>query len=295
MSVEITNVYSFEPSKLIFSEPKDEQIPGSTVKNKRIQISVRYPSNKVGPLIITTLDNCFSMGIKDNIFQEKFTGLSLPIFLNQKEASEERKKDEMKWINNVENIIKAIVSYILSIKTSLGKHEYLENSFSKTIYKKLDPKGVPIPGTYSISPKIEFTKVRPSKDSPNFTVGKITTLFYTPSGVSLNPFEFKDKFCNVQAALKIESILMGRTASISVKVYNVIVHPSNNNAPPVPLMTFIPQTVEVCTSNNPLEGNDEVSTQTPGDNDIEDPETEKVSEKVLEKPRNVKKVVKKTK
>jgi hypothetical protein len=291
MSVEITNIYTFDPANLIFSEPKDEQIPGTTMKNKRIQISYRYPNKKVGPLIISTLDKCFSMGIRDNFFQEKFVGLKFPIFLCQKEANEERKKEEMEWIDRVENIINAIIRYILSIKKTLGKHDFAENSFSKFIYKKLDPKGDPVPGSYSISPSIEFTRARKEKNSPEFTVDKITTLFYSPVGDSLNPIEYKDKYCNVQATLKIESVLLlAKTASIAMKAYNVIVHQSNSNPPPVQVMTFAPKPVEVCTSNNPLEGD----TEGP-ENPIQDPDTEPEKEKPTEKPRNVKKIVKKTK
>lgn len=298
MSVQITDLYSFDVKNLVFSDAKDEAIPGSEIKNKRIQINYKYPNGEIGPLLISTLEECFSMGIVDNFYMKtQFTGLKCPIFIFQKNGTEERYRKELEWLEKFEAIFTAIKRYVLSKKVELKKFKFEENSFTDFVYRKMDENGNAVAKTHSMSPSVEFKRIKLNKDSKEFTVGEITSLFYDPQGKSLDPTPYRSvKGMSITAVLKIESVLLASKGSINVKLYNCIVHPSNIAAPPVRVMTFKPAQVSVCESNNPM-GEDDIPTQPENINDPENtgekepaPVEVKAEEKIIRK-----KVVKKTK
>jgi hypothetical protein len=78
-TVQLSNVSNFDTERIIFSEAKETNIPGSY----RITIGTRYPDNLVGPLIFST-DTVYSFGIQENKSMDKpvrTTGYSIPLCL----------------------------------------------------------------------------------------------------------------------------------------------------------------------------------------------------------------------
>jgi hypothetical protein len=205
-TVQLSNVSNFDTERIIFSEAKETNIPGSY----RITIGTRYPDNLVGPLIFST-DTVYSFGIQENKSMDKpvrTTGYSIPLCLWNKEGPTEYQKE---FIEAVENVSDAIKRYMLrpEVKKSVKKYDLVESDlrkFSPLWYKKEDGEIVQGRGP------MLYPKLMCNKDL------EIYTDIADQNGHTVDPMTLLNQKCSVRACVKIESIFIGSKISLQVKV-----------------------------------------------------------------------------
>jgi hypothetical protein len=205
-TVQLSNVSNFDTERIIFSEAKETNIPGSY----RITIGTRYPDNLVGPLIFST-DTVYSFGIQENKSMDKpvrTTGYSIPLCLWNKEGPTEYQKE---FIEAVENVSDAIKRYMLrpEVKKLVKKYDLVESDlrkFSPLWYKKEDGEIVQGRGP------MLYPKLMCNKDL------EIYTDIADQNGHTVDPMTLLNQKCSVRACVKIESIFIGSKISLQVKV-----------------------------------------------------------------------------
>jgi hypothetical protein len=269
-TVQLSNVSNFDTERIIFSEAKETNIPGSY----RITIGTRYPDNLVGPLIFST-DTVYSFGIQENKSMDKpvrTTGYSIPLCLWNKEGPTEYQKE---FIEAVENASDAIKRYMLrpEVKKSVKKYDLVESDlrkFSPLWYKKEDGEIVQGRGP------MLYPKLMCNKDL------EIYTDIADQNGHTVDPMTLLNQKCSVRACVKIESIFIGSKISLQVKVVELEVQ---QQAPgrqrlickqePTEVVRIVPS--DVLTSVNPLGnplGDEDASDEEPTESETANGEIE---------------------
>lgn len=210
---QVINFAKYDVSNMVFSEPKVEKIPGSSMSGRRVQIQTKNKDGSVGPLIVKT-ENLFSLGVTTNTSMDsgKVTGYSLALCLRD---NENPTPEEERWVSVYEQLVEKCKDYILEIAADIGNAE-LERAelkkFGALSYRK-DERGVPDKTT---SPWM-YPKLLVKKSSGELD---IRTRFYDQNTSETIPVETlltKPK-CMTRAALKFESIYIGARISLQVKV-----------------------------------------------------------------------------
>ena len=244
-NVQLSNVSNFNVDKIVFSEAKETNIPGSF----RITIGVQYPNGAVGPLIFST-DKIYSFGVQENKSMDKpvrTTGYSIPLCLWNKEGPTEYQKQ---FIDTVQNVSDHIKKYILKteVKKSVKKYDLVDSDlrkFSPLWYKKEDGEIVQGRGPM-LYPKLMCNKEL-----------QIYTDVADQNGNSIDPLTLLNQKCTVRACIKIESIFIGSKISLQVKVVEMEVDQQGNQRQR--LICKAPQesvVIERSDVINPLTGND---------------------------------------
>lgn len=283
--------------RMIFSDPQESVIPNSDppLKYKRINIKTTNEDGTVGDLILQT-ERLFSFGVQENTSPEtkKVTGYVMPLCLWNRNGATQGEKD---FITAVDNITKTAKDYLLTdeVKDSIERYDLEAAELKKfdPIYRKKE-KGKVVEGKGPVL----YCKIIESKK-----LGKVLTMFHDLNGEPIPFSEVRDKYCHVNpAAVKFESIYIGKDISLQIKLYEATVEFSGSKM--VPLLKKRPdaekRVLTKPTSNKgsaPV-GNDEdevsdVGSVEPSDNDEPEPETEPEPKKKIVK-RTVKKAVKKT-
>lgn len=215
-NVQLSEVSNFDVEKIIFSEAKESNIPGSY----RITIGTQYANKSVGPLIFTT-DTVYSFGIQENKSLDKpvrTTGYSIPLCLWNQEGPTEYQKQ---FIDTLEKVSDHIKKYMLKpeVKKSVKKYDLVESDlrkFSPLWYKKEDGEIVQGKGPM-LYPKLMCNK--------NL---EIYTDIADQNGVNLDAMTLINQKCRVRACIKIESIFIGSKISLQVKVMELEVQQQGN-------------------------------------------------------------------
>ena len=295
---------NYDTKNMIFSDPVVGTI-GSTVPItfRRIIISTTNPDGSVGDLIIPV--SGFSFGVSQNMdFNTgKPNGYVLPVCLTTKGAVRD---EETQWIESFNRVIKKCKEHLLSIKKDIQKYDLEESDMRKLnpiYYKRVNGEIDP-----NSSPTL-YVKLIVSKDK---TTGeqKIKTLFYNQRNESINPLDILGKYCNVNCALKIESIFIGNKISMQIKLYEVEVALLDTgmkrllgpvSETPKKLINSAPKTVTSVVENKATDDveDDDEDTGSIVDDDDEDDDNEEEPVVVEEPPKKtvkkVKKIVKKVK
>ena len=269
-TVQLSNVSNFDTERIIFSEAKETNIPGSY----RITIGTRYPDNLVGPLIFST-DTVYSFGIQENKSMDKpvrTTGYSIPLCLWNKEGPTEYQKE---FIEAVENASDAIKRYMLrpEVKKSVKKYDLVESDlrkFSPLWYKKEDGEIVQGRGP------MLYPKLMCNKDL------EIYTDIADQNGHTVDPMTLLNQKCSVRACVKIESIFIGSKISLQVKVVELEVQQQSPGRQrlickqePTEVVRIVPS--DVLTSVNPLGnplGDEDASDEEPTESETANGEIE---------------------
>lgn len=215
-NVQLSSVDNFNVDRIVFSEAKETNIPGSF----RITIGTKYSNNSVGPLIFST-DTVYSFGIQENKSMDKpvrTTGYSIPLCLWNKEGPTEY---QQQFISTIENVSEYIKKYMLrsDVKKSVKKYDLVESDlrkFSPLWYKKEDGEIVQGRGPM-LYPKLMCNR--------NL---EIYTDIADQNGNNIDPFSLVNQKCSVKACIKIESIFIGSKISLQVKVMELEVQQHGN-------------------------------------------------------------------
>lgn len=271
-NVQLSNVSNFNLDKIVFSEAKETNIPGSF----RITIGVQYPNGSVGPLIFST-DKVYSFGVQENKSMDKpvrTTGYSIPLCLWNKEGPTEY---QTQFIDTIEKVSDYIKKHMLKteVKKTVKKYDLVESDlrkFSPLWYKKEDGEVVQGRGP------MLYPKLMCNKDL------QIYTDVADQNGNDVDPLSLLNQKCTVRACVKIESIFIGSKISLQVKVIELEVYQQGNQRQRLickqPSETVVIEKSDVL---NPLEADAD-------DEDLEasdDEESEEETEQPVQEPEPV--------
>ena len=215
-NTQLTHCADLDVGSIIFSKPETKSIPNTPISYKRVNILYKNSDGSVGDLIIPT-ENLFSFGVQENtdMASNKITGYSIPLCLWNRAGATDA---EEQFISTFESIVDHCHSHLLeeSTKDALEKYDLDESDLKKfnPVYRKRD-KGKIVEGK---SPCL-YPKLIVSKKDGDIT---INSFFVDGNGNDLNPMHLLGKRMNCTCSLKVESIFVGRTISLQVKVYECV-------------------------------------------------------------------------
>jgi hypothetical protein len=210
-NTQLTSASGYETKRMIFSEAQTGSIPNSKpeISFKRITISTKNEDGTVGALILPT-SKLFSFGVSENLSMDtgKVNGYVMPLCLHNRDGATQEEKE---WTETFNNIVDQCKEHLIENKDEIEKYDLEMNDlkkFNSLYYKK--EKGKIVEG---MGPTL-YGKLIVSKKQD-----KIITMFYDFDGESIDPLTLLGKYCNVKAAVKIESIFIGNKISLQVKLY----------------------------------------------------------------------------
>ena len=215
-NTQLTNCADLDVGNILFSKPEIKSIPNTTISYKRINILYKNDNGSVGDLIIPT-EQLFSFGLQENtdMASGKINGYSIPLCLWSRTGATE---SEEQFVSIFESIVEYCRDHLLTDETKEAIENYsLDQSDLKKfnpVYRKKD-KGKIVEGK---SPCL-YPKLIISKKDGNIN---INTFFVDENGADLNPMNLIGKRMNCTCSIKIESIFIGRTISLQVKVYECV-------------------------------------------------------------------------
>ena len=135
---QLTLAKGFNVNNIIFSKPQAGGLKDTSVKFRRIYLSVKNPDGSEGDLIIST-PRIFSFGVSENMSQDdknKSNGFVFPLVLQNKDGASDEENDFLDTFNNISNFLK---KYILEHKKELKLPTIDESDlkkFNPIFYKK---------------------------------------------------------------------------------------------------------------------------------------------------------------
>lgn len=218
MSTQLTHCTDLNVGSLVFSKAENKAIPNTSISYNRIPISYRNNDGTIGDLIIPT-EKLFSFGLQENTDMNsgKVNGYSVSLCLWNKNGAT---AEEELFISKFEEVVDKCKEHLLleETKEELGKYDLDESDLKKfnPIYRKRE-KGRIVEGK---SPCL-YPKVIVNKKNGDL---KINTFFVdSNTGEDINPLTLKEKRMNCVCGIKVESIFVGRTISLQVKIYECVV------------------------------------------------------------------------
>jgi ribosomal protein L12E/L44/L45/RPP1/RPP2 len=216
-STKLSTPKGYNIDNMIFSKPETGNIPGSVPKLtfKRIKINTKNTDGTVGDLIFETPPDLFSFGLQENreMGTGNINGYVLPICLWNKNGATD---DEKCFISVLDQVVEKCKQHLLAHKDDIEKYN-LEASDLKNLnplYWKKE-KGKIVEGKGPVL----YIKTLMSKKNE-----KISTVFINEeTNEEIDPFEVLNKYCFVRGAVKIESLFIGKTISLQMKLYEVVV------------------------------------------------------------------------
>lgn len=229
-STKISDYRNFDVSNMIFNDANKSEIKGApgkpTIRTFRIPIRVRNPDGTVGGLVFAPED-LFTFGVSENKDQNSDTinGYTLPLTLFNKEGPT---PDQLTFVEKIKDIIEACKQHILKDETKKSilkptlKYDGLEK-LDKLLYFKIDENtGMPVEGRGpSMYPKLYTRK------GDDGTIS-ITTEFFNKDG-SIDPLSLVGKYGRTTPALTFDSIFIGATMSIQVRVTEAEINLSSSH------------------------------------------------------------------
>lgn len=204
----LTQPNGYNVSELVFSKPVTNTIPtkkGPPITYQRINISTKGKQELIFPT-----PKVFSFGVSENTdpTSGRINGYVLPLVLYDRDGAS---ADENAFVKTLENIIEHCKDHVLDNKDAIDKYDLTRGELKKignALYWPSE-KGKRIEGR---SP-ILYSKLLTNKSRD-----KITSGFYDANTDEvLDPSTLIGKRCHVVAALKVESIFIGRMITIQFK------------------------------------------------------------------------------
>lgn len=221
----VKDVGNYDVNKMIFADPVICAVPNSAIKYTRVPISTLNADGTIGDLVLGT-ERVFSFGVqvnKDPKTQEAI-GHALSLCLWTLGGATQPEKA---WVEGFGRIVDHCKKYLIKNKHEFGKHNLsmeLLDHLNPVYWKREKTTGQIVEGT---GPTL-YVKLIASKK-----LNKILTLFSDIQGQTLDPLELMGKRCHVNAAVKIESIYVGKNISLQIKLYEAVVEPIETKMQPM--------------------------------------------------------------
>lgn len=216
-STKLSTPKEYNVTNMIFSKPETGTIPGSVPKLtfKRIKINTKNSDGTVGDLIFETPADLFSFGLQENreMGTGNINGYVLPICLWNKNGATEEEKT---FTSVIDKVVEKCKEHLLENKDEIEKYnlELADLKGLNPLYWKKE-KGKIVEGKGPVL----YIKTLMSKKNE-----KISTVFINEeTNEEINPFDVLNKYCFVRGAIKIESLFIGKTISLQLKLYEVLV------------------------------------------------------------------------
>jgi DNA replication initiation complex subunit (GINS family) len=216
-STKLSTPKEYNVTNMIFSKPETGTIPGSVPKLtfKRIKINTKNSDGTVGDLIFETPVDLFSFGLQENreMGTGNINGYVLPICLWNKNGATEEEKT---FTSVIDKVVEKCKEHLLENKDEIEKYnlELADLKGLNPLYWKKE-KGKIVEGKGPVL----YIKTLMSKKNE-----KISTVFINEeTNEEINPFDVLNKYCFVRGAIKIESLFIGKTISLQLKLYEVLV------------------------------------------------------------------------
>ena len=222
--VRLTNSNDVKVENIHFGKVEVGKVPGKNMFFKRIPITITHGDDLYGSLFIKT-EQCFSFGARENVNPDtgKVSGWTLPIVMYNKDGATE---EQSKWVEKFDDIVERCKDYVMENKEGLDRYDLERSQLSKIGGCMWWPKNGGIvdekkgPTSY---PKLIAGKSQAQKryDTKFRVVSDL--LDRNDVGVDIGKEELME-YCNVIAAIKIESIYIGGgKISLQVKVSEALV------------------------------------------------------------------------
>ena len=210
-NTKLTKASSLDVDDIIFQKPSVGNIPNSSLTYKRINLSVKNPDGSVGDLVLET-ERLFTFGVQENKNPDgAANGFVMPLCLWTRDNPS---PEELQWTEKFNEIVEVCKDYILENKDELEKYD-----LERSDLKKLNPlywkkeKGKVVEGR---GPTLYCRLLSSKKDGSD----KILTGFYDEeSGDPIDPLQIFKQYCHARCAIKIESIFIGSSISLQVKMW----------------------------------------------------------------------------
>ena len=208
MSDSLTQPSGYDPKQMVFSKPSTNTIPtkkGPPITYQRINITTKGKKELIFPT-----PKVFSFGVSENTdpTSGRVTGFVLPLVLYERDGASEEEKE---FVEMLEKIIEHCKNHVLDKKDELEKYDLTRGELKKignALYWPSE-KGKRLQNR---SPVL-YSKLLTNKSRE-----KITSGFYDANTDEvLDPMTLIGKRCHVVAALKVESIFIGRVITIQFK------------------------------------------------------------------------------
>ena len=215
-NTKLTNAANYDVSRMVFQKPETNNVPGSQLSYKRINIGTVNDDGTVGDLVLET-SRLFSFGVSENksLDTGAINGHTMPLCLWTKDGAT---KEEKEFTDTINNIVERCKEHLLdeNVKEELEKYELEANDLKKfnPLYWKRE-KGKIVEGQGPIL----YAKLIESKKT-----SKILSFFYDEAtGEEIEPLSLMGKYCYTRAAIKIESIFVGAKIVLQIKLYEAAV------------------------------------------------------------------------
>lgn len=229
-NTQLTSAKKYDVKKIIFADPFTGKIDGGgkgpNITYNRINISTMNPDGSIGGLVFPT-GRLFSFGVQENRDKEsnKINGYVLPLCLWDKEKVT---KEQKEFTTTFDNIVEHCKKHLISVKEEIGEYDLEMSDLKKfnPLYWKRE-KGKIVKGT---GPTL-YAKLIYSKKNK-----KIITSFFDPNGETVDPMDPQGifgKYCWVKGVIKFESIFIGNTISLQVKLYEAEVETVESGMKPL--------------------------------------------------------------
>ena len=207
-NTQLTKLSNFKKENILFLEPQVAKIPNSTLTYKRIPMQYKNKNQTVGDFVLqVSSDEIFSYGVQLNKFEQSQgkIGYSMALLIGPNSKFEAA-------LNDVKARAK---QYLIENCVALGKKktdmEFYCNKWRLVWYKRDKETDEIVEGS---SPTYYAKLIYSQKNS------KIVTNFYDMDNKSkIDPLNILDKYCHVKAAIKVESIFVGKEISLQIKLY----------------------------------------------------------------------------
>ena len=229
-NTQLININNYIPKQsMIFSKPISGQIPNSKpkIEFKRIKIFTKNEDGTQGELIIPT-GRLYSFGVSENLSQEtkKITGHTFPLCLW---SGDKPTPEEKKWIDTFDEIVNCCIDHLLDNKEKIDKFDLERKDLTKTkgglnpLYWKMekitDENGKSSMRRVPDRGPTLYAKLICYKD-------KFLTKFHNmKDDKEIEPKDLMNKGCHAECGIKIESIFIGSSISLQVKLYEANVEP----------------------------------------------------------------------
>lgn len=214
----IVNPMNFDLSNMKFSKPEVNTLPGKNISYKRIKINYEN-NNDLTDLVLESPPNLLSWGLDENrdMNTNALNGYQLSINLWSRNNVSDQEKE---FVECIENICNHTKQHLVDHREEIERYDLELADLKKMnpLYWKLE-KGTRVPDR---GPTLYAKTIFSKKEN------RINTVFIDETKQQrVDPMSIFKRHCFVRFALKIESIYIGHTISLQLKLTEVAFRPKD--------------------------------------------------------------------
>ena len=231
-NTQLTSAIGFTRDRLVFADPVPGEITlgdGKKITFFRIPIGVKNPDGTVGELVFGDDVKYFSFGVQENKNDKgKIDGYSVPLCLWDIKTGPTTKQQQV--LDGINEATEGCKEHLLKqdVKDQIERYDLEASDLKKfdPVYYKREKGKIVEDQPPRLYPKLLTSKKGLEPGQPP----KILTNFENSMGEEVNPCDYIGKYCNMETAIKYESIFIGSKITPQVKLYEAIVQPIQQKA-----------------------------------------------------------------